>query len=318
MEAVNPGHVLSYGNDVFTERANASIRKAFGENVEPFFTFSGTAANVCILHHLAQKDEAVICSDAAHIKVHEEPHHRKLTGYEYVIVPTRDGKMCLLDLETAYKENRELNPRVVSVTNPTEYGTVYSPEEIRSIADFAHENGMLVHMDGARIANAAVALGKVPKEISFDCGVDVLFFGGIKNGLMFGETVIFRDKVLSEGFGDVLETLLQTGSKARFVATQFESYLEEEIWQKNASISNSMAKCLEAELRKIPGVRITQEVETNGVWCILPNRVVEPLRESFPFYTWNEATGEIRLLCSFDTTEEDITSFISVLKGLLG
>jgi threonine aldolase len=196
-------------------------------------------------------------------------------------------------------------------------GTVYTPDEIRSITDYAHQRDMLVHMDGARISNAAAALGKGFREITVESGIDILSFGGTKNGLMYGEAVVFMDPELAPDFKYLRKQGMQLASKMRYIAAQFERYLDEDIWLENASHANRMARKLETEVRKIDGIRITQPVESNAVFAILPKKIIPVLQDEFFFYVWNEAAGEVRWMCSYDTTEEDVSAFTSLIRKTL-
>lgn len=317
IEKINKWHVLSYWNDIYTQQTKEIFKSYFGDEIDTYFVFSWTSANVLILNYLLDKNSAVLCSNTAHINVHEEISHKKLTWYKYILIPTTDWKIELEDLKNSYIQNKLLNPKVISITNPTEYWIVYSIDEIKSICDFAHQNNMLVHMDGARISNAAVSLWLDLKQISFDAWVDVLFFWWIKNWLMFWESIIFKDKLLWENFWETYEALLQCWSKMRFLSVQFYTYLNNKIRYENANHSNKMAKLLESELIKIPQIKITQKVQTNWVWCIFPSEIIPLLQQKFPFYIWNENTSEIRLMCSFDTSENDIKKFIDYLKELI-
>ena len=208
-------------------------------------------------------------------------------------------------------------PRVVSITQSTEMGTVYTPDEIRALTDYAHARNMLVHMDGARISNAAAGLGTGFREITVAAGIDVLSFGGTKNGMMYGEAVVFMNPEFARDFKYLRKQGMQLASKMRFIAAQFERYLDEDIWLKNARHANRMAKLLEAEMLKINEIRITQPVQSNAVFAILPKKIIPKLQDEFFFYVWNETTGEVRWMCSYDTTEDDVLKFSELVRKML-
>jgi threonine aldolase len=211
-----------------------------------------------------------------------------------------------------------VQPRVVSISQPTELGTVYAVEELKRIADFAHARGLLLHMDGARLANAAAHLSVSLRELTAGAGVDVLSFGGTKNGMMYGEAVVFFDPSLAEGFKFVRKQGAQLPSKMRFIAAQFTALLAEDLWLETATHANRMAQLVAAALREIPQVRLTQPVESNAVFAVVPRESIERIRERFFFYVWNEQTSEVRLMCSFDTTEEDVRELMFVVREAVG
>ena len=246
----------------------------------------------------------------------------KFTGCKLIPVPspTSNGKITVEQIRqqlVGIGDQHHVQPRVVSITQATEYGTVYSVKEIKNISDFAHANGILVHMDGARIANAAASLGVELNDITGKAGVDVLSFGGTKNGLMLGEAVVFFDKALAENFKYIRKQGGQLYSKMRFISSQFCALLDDDLWCKNASHANEMAQGLAQQLRKIPQVVITQEVQANSVFAILPKPVTDRLLEEYFFYVWNEDSGEVRLMTSFDTTKEDIEEFMALVHKFL-
>ncbi len=320
MESVNSGHVIGYGDDVFTDRAIASIKKIFGEEADVYFVFIGTAANVLGLSAVTRTYNSVICAECSHNHQDECGAPENYCGCKLLSVPTPDGKITLDGIKYhlhGFDFEHHSQPKVVSITQATEMGTVYTAEEISAIADFTHQHQMILHMDGARIANAAVTLGTGFREITLDAGVDVLSFGGTKNGMMYGEAVIFFDKKLSEDFKYIRKQGMQLASKMRFIAAQFEAYLSDDLWKKNAEHANKMAKILAGEVAKFPEVTITQKVEANGVFATLPKEVIPILQEEFFFYIWDEATSEVRWMTSFDTTLEDIEKFVAVLKKVL-
>ncbi len=320
IESVNTGHTVAYGDDQFTASAVKKIRHMLGEKVQPFFVFIGTAANVLGLDAITKPYHSIICAETSHIHEDECGAPERWTGCKLLSVDSPDGKLSPATIEKhmyGIGFEHHSQPRVVSITQSTEMGTLYSPEEIRAIAQYAHEHQMLVHMDGARISNAAAGLGTGFRELTVDAGVDVLSFGGTKNGMMYGEAVVFMSEEFAYDFKYLRKQGMQLASKMRFIAAQFERFLDEEIWLENASHANRMAKMLEAEVLKIDGIRITQPVQSNAVFAILPKEIIPKLQEEFFFYIWNEAAGEVRWMCSYDTTEEDVVDFSSLIRKMM-
>lgn len=316
----NVGHVVAYGDDPYTEAAVAIFRKHFGKDIDVYFVFGGTGANVLGLKAATETYHAVICAETAHINVDECGAPEKFTGCKLLSVRTEDGKLTVEQIKPFLEHvgfEHHVQPRVISVSQSTEMGTVYTPRELQALSSFAHKNGMLLHMDGARIANAAASLKSEFKKITTDVGVDILSFGGAKNGMMFGEAVVFFDRKLSIDFKYIRKQGTHLPSKMRFIATQFEALLSNDLWRKNAEHANRMAQVLASELEKIPKIKITQRVESNGVFAIVPKRYVALLQKKYFFYVWNEATSEVRFMTSFDTTEDDIKDFVSLVKRTL-
>lgn len=317
---VNDGHVIAYGDDPYTEKASAELREIFGQEVEPFFVFIGTAANVLGLSTITQPYHAVICPETAHINVDECGAPEKFTGCKLLTCSTPDGKLAV-DMIASHMHGigfeHHVQPRVVSITQATELGTVYTIDEIREIASYTHEHGMLLHMDGARISNAAVSLGCGFYEMTGGAGVDVLSFGGTKNGMIYGEAIIFFNQALCEDFKYRRKQGMQLASKMRYIAAQFSAFLENDLWKKNAGHANRMAQKLYEAVRDIPGVEVTRRVESNAVFAKVPSHIVPALQKEFFFYVWDEESSEVRWMCSFDTSEEDIESFASLLRSLL-
>jgi threonine aldolase len=310
--AANRGHVVGYGDDPYTEEAKAKFRQHFGNDIEVFFVFNGTAANCLSLKALTESYHAVICAEAAHIYTDECGAPEKFTGCKLMPIPTADGKLTVEAVAHAYHgigDQHHVQPRVVSITQVTEMGTVYKPKEVRDLARFAHEHEMYLHMDGARLANAAVALGLTLREASRDLDVDVLSFGGTKNGAMGAEAVIFFDNQLCRDFLYVRKQGMQLASKMRFIAAQFQALLSDHLWQKNAERSNAMAALLKKAVSGIPKVKIVYEVEANGVFAQVPREAIARLQDRYFFYVWNEEESVVRWMCSFDTTEEDVKEF---------
>ena len=308
----NQGHVIAYGDDVYTRSAIARFEEHFGSGIDVFFTFNGTGANVLGLQALNRPYHAVLCSDYAHIYTDECGAPEKHTGCKLIPLPHQAGKITADQVRHAYHgigDQHHVQARVISITQSTEMGTVYKPEEVRALAQFAHEREMFLHMDGARIANAAATLGQTLRQASRDLGVDVLSFGGTKNGIMGGEAVVFFNRALSADFLYLRKQGMQLASKMRFIAVQFEALLRNELWKRSAEQANHMAKFLEAELRRIPQVRIAWPVEANGVFAQIPKPAIEKIKETYFFYPWIEDECIVRWMCSFDTTEEDVNEF---------
>lgn len=320
IEAANQGHAVAYGNDEITQRTIQKFKDTLGQQVEVFFTFTGTAANVLGLSAAMRSYNAVICSELAHINVDECGAPERFLNAKLLTVPTEDGKITVDGIKKhmhGFDDQHHAQPKVISVSQVTEMGTVYTAEELKALADYAHQNSMLFHVDGARLSNAAVALGKTFKEMISDTGVDILSFGGTKNGMMFGEAVVFLKPELSEGFKFIRKQGMQLASKMRYVSAQFEAYLTNDLCYRTAEHANRMARLLAEEVAKIPGVAITQKVQANGIFVIIPKEVIAKMQSEYFFYMWDESKNEVRWMTSFDTTEEDIKGFVSALKRAL-
>ncbi len=317
---VNDGHVIAYGDDPYTGKAIAELREIFGQEIEAYFVFIGTAANVLGLSTVTQSYNAVICPDTAHINVDECGAPEKFSGCKLLTCNTPDGKLSV-DMIKSHMHGigfeHHVQPRVVSITQATELGTIYTIDEIREIASYTHEQGMLLHMDGARISNAAVSLNCGLYEMTGGAGVDVLSFGGTKNGMMYGEAIIFFNSSLCEDFKYRRKQGMQLASKMRYIAAQFSAFLENDLWKENARHANLMAQKLYAAVKAIPGVEITRPVESNAVFAKIPPDIIPALQKEFFFYVWDEDLSEVRWMCSFDTSEEDIESFDSLLRSML-
>ncbi len=317
LAAANQGHVIAYGDDAYTARATARFREHFGKDVEVFFVFGGTGANVLGLKAATKSHHAIICAATAHINVDECGAPEKFTGCKLLPLATPDGKLRPSQMGPLLHDvgfEHHVQPRVISISQATEMGTVYTPRELKALSSFAHENDMLLHMDGARISNAAASLGVKLKTITKDAGVDILSFGGAKNGMMYGEAVVFFNKDLAVDFKYTRKQGTHLPSKMRFISAQFDALLSNDLWRYNAQHANEMAQLLARELGKIPKIRISQRVESNGVFAELPRRFIPVLQKQYFFYVWNEETAEARFMTSFDTTESDIESFISLVK----
>jgi threonine aldolase len=318
--AANDGHVVAYGDDPYTARAVKLFREHLGRDAEVFFVFGGTGANVLGLKAGTESHNAIICAHTAHINVDECGAPEKFTGCKLLPIRTADGKIRIEQIKPLLHEvgfEHHVQPRVISVAQATEMGTVYTPAELKTLSKFAHEHDMLLHVDGARIANAASGLNVKLREITKDVGVDILSFGGAKNGMMYGEAVVFFDKTLAKDFKYLRKQGTHLPSKMRFISAQFEALLSNELWRQNAKRANEMAQCLARELERIPQIRITQRVEANGVFATVPEKYVPLLQKKYFFYVWNEEISEVRLMTSFDTTEDDIAEFIRLVKKIV-
>jgi threonine aldolase len=312
----NQEHVGAYGDDPYTRSAIKKFEEHFGSDIAVFFTFNGTGANVLSLQSLARSFQSVLCSAYAHIYTDECGAPEKHTGCKLIPLPHQDGKITLDAVRRAYHgigDEHHSQPRIISITQSTEMGTVYQPEEIQSLARFAHDHAMFLHVDGARIANAAASLGQTLRQASRDLGVDVLSFGGTKNGILGGEAVVFFQSELSHDFLYLRKQSMQLASKMRFIAVQFEALLSDYLWRRSAEHANRMARLLEKEISRIPGVRVVWKVEANGVFAQIPRHAIENVRQHYFFYVWIEEESIVRWMCSFDTTEEDIRKFVEVV-----
>jgi len=316
----NEGHTIAYGDDPYTQRAKEKLYEHFGTDVDIYFVFIGTAANVLGLNAATRSWNSVICAETAHINEDECGAPEKFNGFKLLTVETPDGKLTV-DLVQKHMKGFDFEhhsqPKIISITQATELGTVYTPDEIKKLANFAHQHDMFLHMDGARIANAAVSLNVGFKELTKDAGVDILSFGGTKNGMMYGEAIIFLNKKLGQNFKYIRKQGMQLASKMRFISAQFERYLTNDLWFKSAEHANKMAKLLEDKVKKIPQIKITQKVEANGVFAMVPKEIIDDLKQKYFFYDWNESQNEVRWMCSFDTKEEDIITFVELIKSKL-
>lgn len=315
--SVNIGHVIGYGSDIYTEKALGIFKEHFGNSVETFFVLTGTAANVLSLSGITRSFNSIITASSAHLEEDECGAPEKFTGCKVLTVETPDGKISVDLIEKhmhGFDFEHHSQPKVISITQSTEMGTVYTASEIKVIADFAHSKGMLLHMDGARIANAAISLNLPFKAFTTDSGVDVLSFGGTKNGMMFGEAICFLKPGLSGGFKYIRKQGMQLASKMRFISAQYIAYFRNDLWKNCASHSNAMAGILAEKLQQFKEIKITQAVESNGVFVSMPSEVAEKMRNYYFFYPWDESTSEYRLMTSWDTTEADIDDFILLLR----
>ncbi|MER7205801.1 low specificity L-threonine aldolase [Streptosporangium sp. NPDC000239] len=312
----NEGHQISYGEDVYTEALQEVFRGHFGPLAQAWPVFNGTGANVVALRAMTAPWEAVVCAESAHIHTDEGGAPERSAGLKLLTVATPDGKLTpeLVDTQAwGFGDEHRAQPRVVSITQATELGTLYTPDEVRAICEHAHQLGMLVHLDGARAANAAAALGVPLRAFTTDAGVDVLSFGGTKAGLMFGEAIVVLNPDAVRGLRYLRKSAMQLASKMRFVSVQFEALLAGDLWLRNARNANAMARRLADAVREIPGVEVPRPVQANAVFAVLPAEVTQRLQKRFRFYTWNEAAGEVRWMTAFDTTEADVDAFAAAV-----
>lgn len=317
LSQANIDHVPPYGDDGFTRQAVEKFRRIFGDAVKVYFVFNGTAANVLSLSAAARSFHSVIVSADSHMNVDECGAPEKFTGCKTIPVPATGGKLSadlVKPLLKGFEDPHHSMPKVVSITQPTELGEIYTAEEIAEIADLAHENGLYLHMDGARIANAVASLDIDPVEITRDAGVDILSFGGTKNGIMYGEAVVFFNSALAGNFDRIRKQGMQLGSKMRFIAAQFDALLTDGLWLENASHANRMADRLYRKIRDLPHVTVTEQVRSNAVFAVIPPHLVELLQKEYYFYTWDAATSKVRLMTCFNTTEQEVDAFADTIR----
>ena len=319
IQRANKQHQISYGEDSFTEEANQLFESVFGP-VTVLYTFNGTGANVTCLKCCTLPFQAVVCSEYAHILADECGAPTQSIGCSLLPLKTADGKLTpdmIRPLLNRIGNVHNTQPRVISISQSTEVGTVYSIAELKALCDFAHINGMYVHLDGARISNAVAALGVDLKEATVDCGVDIMSFGGTKNGLMVGEAVLIFNDELKANAPYFHKQTAQLFSKNRFISAQFTALLSNNLWWRMATQANKMAQLLASKVKNLPDVKITRSVDANAVFVIIPEHVIQPLRAQYPFYEWDAELHEQRWMCSFDTTEEEVIEFTEVMKKLL-
>ena len=317
ISAANQGHVVGYGDDAYTQSAQALFKKQLGEDIQVFFVFNGTAANCLSLKALTDSYHAVICAEGAHIYVDECGAPEKFTGCKLVPVPAKNGKLTVEAVRSAYHgigDEHHVQPKVISITQATEVGTVYRPNEICALADFAHEYGMFLHVDGARIANAVAAQGINLREATRDLGIDVLSFGATKNGALGAEAVVFFNPELAANFKFYRKQAMQLASKMRFLSVQFNAMFTNDLWLQNARHANRMAQLLKREVSRIPQLKIIYPVEANGVFAQIPRKAVAKLQKRYFFYVWNEAQSVVRWMCSWDTTADDVKQFAEFVR----
>ncbi|GAA4267805.1 low specificity L-threonine aldolase [Frondihabitans peucedani] len=319
----NGGHQIAYGEDVYTEHLQQVVKGHFGDTAEAFPVFNGTGANVTALTSMLPRWGAVVATSTAHIHTDENGAPERISGLKLLTVPTPDGKLTpdLIDVEAwGWGDEHRAQPLAVSITQTTELGTLYTPAEVRAIADHVHSRGMTLHMDGARISNAAAALGVPFREFTTDAGVDVVSFGGTKNGLLYGEMVLALTPEAVDGLIYLRKLNMQLASKMRFVSAQFIALLEGDLWLRSAQHANAMAARLRDKLEssRFQGLGFTQKTQANAVFATLDNAVADRIRERVRFYDWDRARGEVRWMAAFDTTEDDVDRFVAVIQEELG
>ncbi len=317
----NDGHQTSYGGDAYTARLAEVIGGHFGERAEVFPVFNGTGANVTGLLGMLPRWGAVVCAQTAHINVDEGGAPEKVAGLKLYPIATPDGKLTpeLIDLEArGFGDEHRAQPLAVSITQSTELGTLYRPDEIRAIADHTHALGMTVHLDGSRLANAAAALGLPFAAFTTDAGVDVLSLGGTKNGALGAEAIVVLNPDACRGLTYLRKTHMQLASKMRFLSAQLIALFEGDLWLRNAGHANAMAARLRAALDGVPGVEFSQPTQANGIFVRLPDGVADAVRSEFFFYDWDAAAREVRWMCSFDTAEADVDAFAALIRAAAG
>ena len=314
----NSGHEVAYGDDEITAALALVVKDLFGARAEVFPVFNGTGANVVSLQAMTKRWEAVVCAASAHVNVDEGGAPEHGAGLKLWTIPTDDGKLtpALIDTQAwGFGDVHRAQPGVVTITQSTELGTLYTRDEIAAIAEHAHSHGMGVHVDGARLSNAAAALGTSFQDFTTDVGVDVVSFGGTKNGIMLGEAVIVLNPDAAPGVDFLRKTSMQLASKMRFISAQLLALLSDDLWLRNARHSNAMAQLLATHVQDIPQVRITRPTQANAVFAVLPSDATERLQKQFRFYTWDQATSEVRWMCSWDTTEADVEAFAAAIAA---
>jgi threonine aldolase len=319
--AANDDHARAYGADPWTQRVEARLADVFGERTRSFLVFNGTGANVLAIRATCARASAVVCAHTAHINNDEGGAPEWVAGVKLLAAPTADGKLTPADVEALCARQGDAHaaqPGLVSISQSTELGTLYTPPEIAALAEVAHARGMALHVDGSRLAHAAAALDLPLRALTTDVGVDVVSFGGTKVGMLMGEAVVFLRPELAEGFEYLRKQSLQLASKGRFIAAQFAALLENERWRALASHANAMASRLAAAVTGVEGVTITQAVQANAVFAIVRPAVTEALQADWPFYVWDESTGEVRWMCSWDTTEAEVDAFATAVRAAAG
>ena len=319
--AANDAHAGAYGNDGWTARLQEVVRDHLGPEAVAYPVFNGTAANVLSLHAVCRPWESAICTVNSHLHTDECGAAESVVGLKLLTVDAPEAKMTPQLVESAIRavgDEHSVQARVVSITQSTELGTVYGVEEIRAIADVAHARGLLLHVDGARLFNAAAALGLDPRAFTTDAGVDLLSLGGTKAGLLGGEAVVFLRAGLDDGFRFLRKQTMQLSSKQRFAAAQLITLLEDRLWERTAGNANAMAARLAAAVADVPGVELTRPVQANAIFAVLPPEATAKLQERWPFYVWDEHTGEVRWMCAWDTTPADVDAFAADIAATCG
>ena len=313
----NIDHALAYGDDEYSAKVEDIFKQHFGEQASVFVVFNGTGANTLCIDAMCRSHEAVVCAETAHVNVDECGSVQRVVGCRLFTVTTPDGKLTPELVKTqlhGFGVEHHSQPKAITITQSTELGTLYTLDEIKALVDLAHEYNMYLHIDGARISNAAVALGCTFKEMTTDLGVDIISFGGTKNGLMMGEAVVFLNPALAQSFKYRRKQALQLCSKMRFIAAQFEVYFKDDLWRRNAEHSNKMSQLLYEKVKGIPFVKVMYPVQSNAVFVQMPREIWTELQKHYFFYDWDLDNDVVRWVCSFDTTEDDIEKFVEVIK----
>jgi len=315
----NKEHEYPYGDDPYTEKSIAKLKEVFESDIDVYFIGTGTAANVISLSSFLRPFEGVVCADSAHINVDECNAFERFSGCKLLYVPNRNGKITTEDIESflsSVGDEHQTQPKIVSISQITELGTLYTLDEIKEIANFAHKNNLLLHVDGARLANAAVTLNASFKEIIVDTGVDLLSFGGTKNGMMMGEAIISMNSEISKHLKFMRKQGMHLISKMRYISAQFIPYLEDNIWMENAKHANKMATLLASGVKKIPQIKLINNAEGNMIFAQIPESWIQPLKEKYDFYVIDEKENLVRWVTSFDTTEEEVSTFVDEIERL--
>jgi threonine aldolase len=320
LQKANGQHARSYGADAITKRVTELFRDVFEADVDVYFVFNGTGANVLSISSATQSYNAVLCADTSHIYNDESSAPETFTGCRFFPLPANTlGKLDTKTISERLIRKGDVHypqTAILSLTQATEYGTIYQAGEIKEIAELTRENGLYLHVDGSRFFNAASSIGCSLGDISGKAGVDILSLGGTKAGMMFGEAVVVFNKDLSRHIAYKHKQVMQLASKTRFIAAQFEAMLQDELWRKTATHANKMARKLHEALSKNSKVNITKPVQANAVFAEIPREWYAPLQEHYPFYVWKESTHEVRLMCAWDTREEEIAGFIAAVEGM--
>ncbi|MGO4445517.1 low specificity L-threonine aldolase [Mycobacterium sp. 2YAF39] len=322
LAAANGGHQVAYGEDRYTERLAEVVRAHFGAGAQTFPVFNGTGANVVALTSVLPRWGAVVTAASAHIHTDEAGAPERMTGLKLLTVPTPDGKLTpeLVAREAwGWGDEHRAQPLAVSITQTTELGTLYTPDEVRAVCDFAHQHGMTVHMDGARLWNAAVALGVAFRDFTTDAGVDILSLGGTKNGLLGAEAVLVLDADRADGLVFLRKMTMQLASKMRFASAQLLALFDNDLGPRSAANANAMAQRLRTALEtgiadgSLSGLAFTQDTQANAIFATLPREIADRIRERVRFYDWDRARGEVRWMTAWDTTPEDVDRFVAVV-----
>ncbi len=317
LSEANNGDTIAYGDDIYTYEAERKFNQLFNSDVKSFFVFNGTGANVAAISHLTNPYHAIICAETAHLNHDECGAPEKFSGCKLLTVKSPDGKIHADQLEKFMSSKgfeHHSQAKVISISQPTELGTLYKPDEILKLAHFANSNDLFLHVDGARISNAVASLNISLAEMITYTGVDVISFGGTKNGMMYGEAVVFLNESLAADFKYVRKQSMQLASKMRYISAQFNTFFANDLWLKNARHANYMALYLAEKIKDIPEVLITQEVETNAIFAVVPKEIIEPLQNEYFFYVWDAERSEVRWMTHYNTTKEDIDDFVKTLK----